>query len=453
MKTTYLTPKNPFLSLTLATTLALTGPFFARAQNLVTNSNFTGGSSTGWSTDCSIEINPQSTYGGPSSSIYVTEIDNERCMNQQVCILPGLSYTFSFQATRRTQTGSPANPGLQVKVTGTTTNHDYVNNTQAYTNTSWNMVTRTFTISVPSNSTDKKLNIQFSPNNNTTTYGVIVGDIELAPASSNALSMNGPATSAVASPNNFSLSGAPAGTSYAWSFSGSANHSTSASATPTAISWSSMGTKTVSVSVSNSVCTMATYSQSITISAILPVQFVSFTGEMKAGDALLTWTTENEMNARHFVIERSANGSDFDSIGVIAASNNVSVNVYYFTDKDPVNGNNYYRLRNVDLDGKASYSKLVVLANNNTVTNGQMKIFPNPAQTVLNVEIAGTTGSEVRIQVFTLSGILMMEKQQSLSAGNNQQSLGITSLKSGHYFLKVINAQGTVQYVQAFVKL
>jgi|GEM_PF-1400921 hypothetical protein len=453
MKTTYLPSKNPFLSLTLATIIALTGPFFARAQNLVTNSNFTGGSSSGWSTDCSIEINPQSTYGGPSSSIYVTEIDVERCMNQQVCILPGLSYTFSFQATRRPQTGSPASPGLQVKVTGTTSNHDYVNNTQAYTNTTWNMVTRTFTINVPSNSTDTKLNIQFSPNNNTTTYGVILGDIELAPASTNSLSINGPATSVVSSPNSFSLTGAPAGASYAWSFSGSANHGSSTSAMPTAISWSSMGAKTVSVALSNSVCTMATYSQSITISAILPVQFVSFTGEIKDGDALLTWTTENEMNARYFVIERSANGSDFDSIGVMAALNNISVNTYNFTDKDPVTGNNYYRLRNVDLDGKASYSKLLVLANNQTVTNGQMKIFPNPAGAVLNIEIDGTAGSEVRIQVFSLSGILMMEKQQSLSAGNNQQSLGITSLKNGHYFLKVINAQGTVQYVRAFVKL
>src|ERR1700712_4297453 len=85
------------------------------AQNLVVNSNFTGGSSTGWSTGSSIEINPQSVYGGPSSSIYVTEIDMERSLSQQVCILPGLSYTFTYQASRRPQSGSPASPGITVK--------------------------------------------------------------------------------------------------------------------------------------------------------------------------------------------------------------------------------------------------------------------------------------------------------------------------------------------------
>jgi hypothetical protein len=451
MKTAKSSRQNSFLSLALAIAIFL--PCFVRAQNLVSNSNFTGGSSSGWSTACSIEINPQSTYGGPSSSIYVTEIDNERCMNQQVCILPGLSYTLSFQATRRPQSGSPANPGLQVKVTGVNSNHNYVNNTQAYTNTSWNMVTRTFTFSVASNSTDTKLNIQFLPDNNNSTYGVILGDIELAPASTNSLSISGPATSVVASPNNFSLTGAPAGASYAWSFSGDANHSSSTSALPTSITWSSMGTKTVNLALSNGVCTMASYSQSITISAILAIQLTSFTGEIKDGDGLLTWTTGGETDARYFVLERSANGSDFDSIAMIPAVENASGNTYNFTDRDPVAGSNFYRLRTVDRDGTAFYSKLVTLTNNKTVTGGRIKIFPNPAGAVLNVEIASTAGGEAKVQVFSLSGILMMEKQQSLSAGNNTATIGISTLRNGHYFLKITNAQGTFRYLQSFVKL
>src|SRR5882757_11445997 len=81
----------------LAVLMIATASLPSQAQNLISNSNFTGGSSSGWTTGCSVEVNPQSVYGGPSSSIYVTEIDMERCLSQQVCILPGLSYTFTYQ--------------------------------------------------------------------------------------------------------------------------------------------------------------------------------------------------------------------------------------------------------------------------------------------------------------------------------------------------------------------
>src|SRR4051794_1979145 len=89
-----------YYSLAIAATLQLISVTSVDAQNLVTNSSFTGGSSSGWSTGSSIEVNPQTTYGGPSSTIYVTEIDVERTINQQVCVLPGLTYTFTYLASR-----------------------------------------------------------------------------------------------------------------------------------------------------------------------------------------------------------------------------------------------------------------------------------------------------------------------------------------------------------------
>jgi hypothetical protein len=424
-----------------------------QAQNLVSNSNFSGGSSSGWTTGCSVEVNPQSTYGGPSGSIYVTEIDVERCLSQQVCILPGLSYTLAYTATRRPQSGSPANPGLQVKVTGNVSNTNYVNNIKAYTNTTWNLQTQSFTITVPAGSADTKLNIQFLPNNNSTTYGVILSDIELAPTSASALSIGGPTTSAVAVSNSYYLTGSPSGASYNWSFSNGANFATSASATPSNITWSTMGTKTVSVAISNSVCTMASYSQTVNVSAILAVQLSDFTGESKDNDGLLSWAMANGAGTEYFVIERSADGNIFDSIGMIAWINNAAAYTYHFTDKSMLNGNNFYRLRTVNRDGATSYSGVVILTNNFTLTTGKMNIFPNPATALLNFEIASATGGEVTVQVFNLSGILMIKKQLQLSAGNNLQSLPTSMLRTGNYFLQVSNAQGTVRYMQAFARI
>jgi hypothetical protein len=439
----------------LAVLAILVSSTITHAQNLVSNSSFSGGSSTGWTPNSgsSIEVNPETTYGGPSGSIYVTEIDIERSLNQQVCVMPGLSYTFSYGAARRPQSGTPANPGIQVKVTGTTTNTNYVNSTQLYTSTTWDLQAKSFTITIPSSSTDKKLNIQFVPNNNSSTYGVLISDIELAPAGTNPISISGPSTSVVSSPNNYSLTGSPAGASYSWSFSGDANNTSSASAAPTNISWASMGAKTVSVALSNGVCTMATYSQPMNISAILAIRLVNFTGEVKGNTSLLTWTTENETNARYFVMERSATGSDFDSIGMQVSINANAAYTYQFTDETPLNGKNYYRLRHLDIDGNVYYSKVILLASDAVTATGKMQVYPNPAISTVNYMITSEKSGPVIIQVFNLSGILLMTNQQQLSIGTNRQSFGVSSLKSGNYFLKVVDAGGTMQFIQAFSKI
>ncbi|MES1250173.1 MAG: DUF642 domain-containing protein, partial [Chitinophaga rupis] len=279
------------------------------AQNLVTNSAFAGGSFTGWSTSSSYEINAQSVYGGPSSSIYATEIDNERTVNQQVCILPGLTYTLTYEATRKPDASTPKNPGVTVKVTGTTSNTNYVNNTQVYTNTTWSATAKTFTVTIPANSTDKKVNIQFTSYNNTNTYGVVLWDIELAPSSNSPISINGPTTSGVLTPNNFSVNNAPAAAIYSWSFSADANHSSSSSAAPTGITWASLGVKNVTVSLSNSSCTMATYSKAVTISTVLAVGWSSFTGAMENDNARLTWVSGQESNGKYFIVTRSTDGA------------------------------------------------------------------------------------------------------------------------------------------------
>ena len=442
-----------FNSLILAAALICLNTRSLHAQNLVTNSNFTGGSSSGWSTSSSIEVNPETTYGGPSSGIYVTEIDVERTLNQQVCIIPGISYTFTYQATRRPQSGTPANPGIQVKVTGVTSNTNYVNSIQAYTNTSWSVQTQTFTITVPSNSTDKKVNIQFSSNNNSSTYGVLVWDIELAPAGTNTLSITGPATSGVATPNSFSLANSPSGISYNWSFSADASQASSTSAAPSNISWASIGTKTVNVSVSNSACMMASYSKAVTISTTLPVQLVSFTGTVADNDAQLTWVAEKETGSRYFVIDRSTNGIDFDSIGIVASMNASAAYTYHYTDRNIAAGNNYYRLRHIDLDDATSYSQIISLNNSTATTTGKINVYPNPAASTLNYTITSEKAGQAAIQVFNPSGILVMTDRIQLSAGPNQQSINISRLSHGSYFLKIIDAQGNTASAQTFVKI
>jgi hypothetical protein len=423
-----------------------------QAQNLVVNSNFTNGSTTGWSTSSSMEVNPQNVYGGPSSSVYVTEVDNERTLNQQVCILPGLKYSFTYQVLRRPQSGTPSNPGIVVKVTGVSSHTNYVNNTQNYNNTTWSVQTKSFTVTIPSNSSDKKINIQFASTNNTSTYGVLVWDIELAPASSNLLSIDGPTTSGISTPNNFSVENAPESASYNWTFSDDANHASSTNSNPGGIKWPTIGNKTVAVALSNGSCAVASYSQAVTISTILPIDWTSFSGAVEGNDAHLTWISQHESNGKYFLVTRSIDGVHFDSIGVVASMNVSANSSYQYIDRAMPEGNVYYRICHVDLDGATSFSRTISL-NHGGIGKSDMHLYPNPAASLLNIDITSQSAGKAYVQIFNPSGVLMSTSQAQLSAGANHHSINIAGLGNGSYFLKVVSVGTGLLYTKTFVKI
>jgi hypothetical protein len=185
----------------------------------------------------------------------------------------------------------------------------------------------------------------------------------------------------------------------------------------------------------------------------LPALIMSFSGVVSQNTIVLSWTMENQTNNNYFVIERSGNGSSFDSIDVVMGLNNTHETNYGYTDMNSLNGDNYYRLRQVDRDGNVKYSKVLSFINANTNTVTKMQVFPNPAGAVVNYALNSAVSDQVTVQVFNLAGVVVMSRQQQLSAGPNQQSLAISTLKSGNYFLKIINKEGNNQYVQSFVKL
>lgn len=91
--------------------------------------------------------------------------------------------------------------------------------------------------------------------------------------------------------------------------------------------------------------------------AILPINFKSFNvGRINQSDIALNWQTDNEMNNSHFDIERSSDGANFFTVGKIASQNGQGTNNYNFIDRFAMDGTNYYRLKEVDLDGRFVYS-------------------------------------------------------------------------------------------------
>jgi len=188
--------------------------------------------------------------------------------------------------------------------------------------------------------------------------------------------------------------------------------------------------------------------------SVTPALLLSFDGQVNNNIALLNWVMENETNCKWFVIERAGVSGGYDSISVVDGLNDNNMTTYNFSDGHMLSGNNYYRLRQVDRDGVVRYSKVVTLTNNADLNEApKMSVYPNPAAATLNYSLSAIAPQQVVVQVYNLAGVVCYTSQQQLFAGTNQQSITLSGLKNGNYFLKVTNREGSTQYVQPFVKM
>jgi hypothetical protein len=167
------------------------------------------------------------------------------------------------------------------------------------------------------------------------------------------------------------------------------------------------------------------YGQSTLV--VLPVELVSFSGKNTEGGNLLTWETASEVNNKGFDVERQ-NPTDgtWQNIGFIAAKSKAAT--YDFMDNAACREEacliSTYRLRQIDLDGKFNYSKIISIENNGA--KGKLIVYPNPVSNALNLNY--TEGGD--FQIVNLIG-------QQVLVGATQQQIDVTTLPQGTYFLKV----------------
>jgi len=420
-------------------------PLFMKAQNLITNSSFNNGS-TGWTNSCSVEVNPETTYGGSNASNNVTEVDMQRCLDQNICIIPGATYVLSFKATRDINAATPNNPGIAIKIRGVNTNFNYLNQTKSYNNTTFSWTTETFTFTVPVGSTDKSVNLHIQDNNGNSTYGVVMDDIEMHPQIDMAISGN--TLAIVNSTNAYAVSNSPSsGITYNWSLGANATSATSTAATPST-QWTASGSKSVSVAISNSSCLVTTLSTTVVVTGSLPLTFTSFTGIIKDNKAALSWSTTNEVNNNFFIVERSLNGRNFDSVGQVQAGSHTS-NTYSFNENN-TNVTSYYRLKQVDISGTYTYSAVITLKN--TGSNKEVTVYPTQATSTINYVLSSEAPASVIVQVYTITGQPVISQHATLAQGLNVRAVNVSGLVNGEYFLKLVIPASGFTTVKQFLK-
>jgi hypothetical protein len=188
---------------------------------------------------------------------------------------------------------------------------------------------------------------------------------------------------------------------------------------------------------------------------VLPVTLVNFKGERIGAINKLSWQTETEANNSGFELQRSADGINFSKLSFVATKadngySNATLS-YSYNDENPLRGNNYYRLKQVDKDGKYSYSTVVLLRSKATEIT-LSSVYPNPAQNELNLVITSPSSEKVTIVVTDLSGKVIMQQAAQLVIGDNQQQLKVQSLASGTYIIKAVCSSGCETAVHRFVK-
>jgi len=167
----------------------------------------------------------------------------------------------------------------------------------------------------------------------------------------------------------------------------------------------------------------------------LPVELLSFTGTEINQMHTLDWTTSMELNSSHFVIEHSVNATGFSELGMVNAAGNSSVeSKYSFTNKKPVQGNNYYRLKMVDIDQQFKYSTIILLKL--LKDQRSMVVYPNPAANLLNIELNGLIqNTKLQMQVMDASGKVL--KLDEYSVDNKKYILDVSAYANGLYFLTI----------------
>lgn len=179
----------------------------------------------------------------------------------------------------------------------------------------------------------------------------------------------------------------------------------------------------------------------------LPVQFTDFTAVLTpARTTDLRWTAVTDAQHSHFEVERSGNGWQFQAIGRVEGQQ-----PFAFTDLQPLEGLNHYRIRQVDRDGSISYSKTLTVLNE--LGSGlRVQIYPNPAPDQVNLRFTGERPEKLQLQVTDLSGRTLITR--SLVSGNNgnEIQLDLRALPAQTYMLRVVNANGEIRARQKFVK-
>lgn len=171
----------------------------------------------------------------------------------------------------------------------------------------------------------------------------------------------------------------------------------------------------------------------------LPVNLKGFSAQLKNKTVFINWLTAVEFNSSHFIVERSADGKNFTAIASVQGKGTGSgIVIYQSVDSFPLSGINYYRLTQVDVDGKITLSDVVSVNLGIPVTK-TLRIYPNPVESILLLSFQSVLSNNLA-QVIAPDGKVLLQAKGSVKEINQEINRQVNRLKSGIYVFKISNS-------------
>ena len=192
----------------------------------------------------------------------------------------------------------------------------------------------------------------------------------------------------------------------------------------------------IALNGNSDVAFVAYNNNAINFSSVLPMQLSSLLASTVREGIQLSWQTSSETNTERFTIETSSDGINFAELADKTAAGFSATPVKYsYLHRSPVTGKNYYRLKQIDQDGRFKYTRIVEadIAQTNT-----LRLHPNPATNKLVVSHNTAKGNE-QLQILTTRGIVVL--QSILHAGTTETRFEQLHLARGLYFVVIAGAK------------
>ena len=189
---------------------------------------------------------------------------------------------------------------------------------------------------------------------------------------------------------------------------------------------------------------------SLTTAAVLPVTLSSFKVEANNNQAIITWTTASETNSSRYEVERSADGKTYISIATVKSNGTTTAShSYQVVDSRPLNGNNYYRIKQYDVDGSFKISEIRSVKM--TLQNALVNVYPNPSHGDVNFSIQNYTGASLKAVLMNASGKMVHREAIAVSTSGSYKLHLTSKLSAGIYMLK-LEGDGLSETVRVVVQ-
>ena len=175
---------------------------------------------------------------------------------------------------------------------------------------------------------------------------------------------------------------------------------------------------------------------------VLPVVFTKVKAQRQQNNVAVEWSVSNEINIKHYEVERSHDGTNFAKLNTTIATANSGNKNYLFIDLQPLNGNNYYRIRSVEQNNQAGYSDIVNIVMQIKTEPASMIVYPNPVEgNGIYIQFRHMIKGNYSLQLFNTTGYLVAGKAIQLLAGSTTELFELNQkFASGKYELVVTGA-------------